>query len=163
MNESVGYQRRPSNIFFESHELPVGGQLEGLLGLDAAVVVKPVPLLRHLQCRILLAVPLVWSFNLQIQTYKCCICDQIWCNYKNSLPLELRTPLLETATMRGSAHSSPLRLVHSPSQASECPSPPSSCICSQFVFLRKYFLRICSLCMAPRSVHLVGETGHVMI
>ena len=72
MNESVGYQRCPSNIFLESHELPVRWQLEGLLGLDAAVVVQPVPLLRHLQRRIFLAVPLVWGFDLQIQTYKCC-------------------------------------------------------------------------------------------
>ena len=72
MNEPVGYQRRPGNIFLESHELPVRWQLEGLLGLNAAVVVQPVPLLRHLQRRIFLAVPLVWSFDLQIQTYKCC-------------------------------------------------------------------------------------------
>ena len=59
MRDMAAYQGCSGDVLLESHQLPVGGQLEGLLGLDAAVVVEPVPLLRHLQGRILLAVPLV--------------------------------------------------------------------------------------------------------
>ena len=66
MRDMVAYQGRSGDVLLESHQLPVGGQLKGLLGLNAAVVVESVPLLRHLQRCIFLAVPLVWRIHLQI-------------------------------------------------------------------------------------------------
>ena len=64
--DMAAYQGCSGDVLLESHQLPVGGQLEGLLRLNAAVVVESVPLLRHLQRCIFLAVPLVWRIHLQI-------------------------------------------------------------------------------------------------
>ena len=66
MRDMTAYQGRSGDVLLESHQLPIGGQLEGLLGLNTAVVVESVPLLRHLQRCIFLAVPLVWRIHLQI-------------------------------------------------------------------------------------------------
>ena len=64
--DMAAYQGCSGDVLLESHQLPVGGQLEGFLGLNTAVVVESVPLLRHLQRCIFLAVPLVWRIHLQI-------------------------------------------------------------------------------------------------